>query len=148
MMTDEMFLNYILPLVFLLTGLIFLISAVRNTKKTRIFLAKAHQTTGEVIALETVPSSQPGADQLETYRPVVAFTDDVGRTVRFESRSSSYPAKYSVGENLQVLYLPNQQSEARIYTFSDLWFLTGLFGGLGLVFTLLGGGLLICTLAT
>ncbi len=141
-MSDEFFLNYVLPLLFLLIGIVLLVKAASHGNRTRAFLAGARESTGEVIALEEVPPQQPGADQLETYRPVVVFTAEGGRQVRFESMASSNPPRYSVGDKVPVIYDPERPSEARIHSFHDLWFAPALFGGLGLVFAVLGAALL------
>lgn len=141
-MSDEFFLSYVLPLVFLLVGIVLLTKAVRHAQRTRAFLTSARESTGEVIALEETPPQQPGADQDETYRPVVVFTAENGQRVRFESMASSNPPRYSVGDQVPVLYDPERPSDARIRSFHDLWFMPALLGGLGLAFTVVGAGLL------
>jgi hypothetical protein len=146
-MSDEFFLDHVIPLVFLVTGMVLLIGATRHGKRTRAFLCKACEVTGTVIAMEEVAPQNPGASELETYRPVIVFTSREGHQAQFESMASSYPPKYAVGDKVRVLYDPDQPHQARIHSFHDLWFMPSLFGGLGLVFTALGTGLLIGGLA-
>jgi hypothetical protein len=93
--------------------------------------------------LEEVPPQQPGADERETYAPVIVFITDSGQKVRFTSLASSYPPRYAVGDSVPVLYEANRPDQARIRSFHDLWFMPSLLGGLGLVFTAIGAGLLI-----
>jgi hypothetical protein len=142
-MSDEFFLNYVLPLMFLVTGIALLVNAARHWMQTRSFLAGAHEVAGEVVALKKEPSSQSGADEAETYRPVVVFKTRTGRQERFESMASSNPPTYAVGDTVRVLYHPELPLPPRLHAFSDLWFPSALFAGLGLVFTAVGAGLLI-----
>ena len=142
-MSDEFFLTLVAPIIFLLTGIILLISAVYRRARTLAFLAKSLETTGEVTALEEVPPQQPGATELESYAPVVVFTANDGRKVQFTSLASSYPPTYAIGDRVPVFYAVDQPDQARIRSFHDLWFMPSFFGGLGLVFAAIGAGLLI-----
>lgn len=141
-MSDKFFLAYGLPLVFLLIGIVLLLKAVRHGRQTRAFRAKAHEAIGEVVAIKKVPPQNPGENDVETYRPVLTFLTSSGQQVRFESMVSSYPSKYAVGDAVRVLYDPNRASEARIHAWADLWLMPTLFGGLGMVFFMVGFALL------
>ncbi|MEO1171377.1 MAG: DUF3592 domain-containing protein [Myxococcota bacterium] len=57
-----------------------------------------------------------------------------------EGSVSSKPPAYSVGEQVEVLYLPDDPSDARIDSFLENWFVTTLLGILGTVFTAAGFG--------
>jgi hypothetical protein len=83
-MSDEFFLAVVLPLIFLLTGMVLLVGAARQWTRTRAFLSRAKAAVGEVIALEKIPPQQPGADEYESYAPVVAFKNRYGQIVRTE----------------------------------------------------------------
>src|SRR3990167_9257646 len=100
-MSNEFFLSFVAPLTFPVTGIVLLVSAARHRARTIAFLSKAREATGEVIALEEVPPQQPGADELETYAPVIVFTTGSGQEVRFTSRASSYPPRYAVGDSVR-----------------------------------------------
>ena len=54
-MSDEFFLSFVGPLLFLVTGIVLFISAARHRTLTLAFLAEAREAIGEVIALEEVP---------------------------------------------------------------------------------------------
>ncbi len=142
-MSDEFFLSFVAPLIFLVSGIMLLAGAWRHRARTIAFLSKAREATGKVIALEEAPPQQPGADELETYAPVIVFTTHSGQKTRFTSPASSYPSRYAVGDFVPVLYEANRPDQARIRSFYDLWFVPLLFGGLGVVFTAVGAGLLI-----
>jgi hypothetical protein len=141
--SEAFFLSYVLPLVFLVTGIALLINAVRHWMQTRLFLAGAHEVPGEVVELKREWSHGGDSDETETYRPVVVFKTRTGRQERFESMASSNPPSYAVGEQVRVLYHPQLPLPPRIRAFGDLWFPAVLFAGLGLAFTAVGAGLLI-----
>lgn len=142
-MSDEFFLVFVLPLLFLVTGIALLIGAARHGARTLAFLAKAREAMGDVVALEEVPPQQPGEIESVTYAPVIAFAANNGQKVRFTSMASSYPPKHAIGDSIRVLYEADRPDQARLRSFHDLWFMPSLLGGLGLVFAAVGAGLLI-----
>lgn len=142
-MSDDFFLTLVLPIIFLLSGIALLAGAAYHWARTQAFLAKARDGFGKVVALEKIPPQQPGSDQYESYAPVVAFKTAYGQDVQFTSLSSSYPASYTVGDRVPVLYMTDGSEQPRIRSFHDLWFLPSVLATLGLIFTALGGGFLI-----
>lgn len=140
-MSDEVVLGLILPLIFLLCGIGLLIGATSHLRRTRAFLATAVETTGQVVALEEEPPTEPG--ERCTYRPVVSFEIGSTQRGRFESIAHSNPPEYEVGATVRVLYDPRRPNDARIRSFTSLWLLGIILGGLGLIFTALGAGLLL-----
>lgn len=142
-MSEDFFLTSVLPIMFLLIGLGLLSGAGYHWATTRTFLAKARNTFGEVVALKKIPPQQPGADEYESYAPVVVFKNGYGQEVRFTSLASSYPAAYGVGDRVAVLYTADGSEEPRIRTFHDLWLLPSVLATLGLIFTALGAWFLI-----
>jgi hypothetical protein len=74
--------------------------------------------------------------------PQVEFTTADGQHVQFQSNLSSSPPAYDVGEHVGVVYAPASPGDARIDTPFQLWFLPGLFGGLGGLFAAIGFGIL------
>lgn len=143
-MSEEVILSRIIPLVFLLSGIGLLIGATLNFTRTRAFLARAAEAIGEVVALEEEPPTEPG--ESHTYRPVVSFQIGANQRVRFESMAHSNPPQYKIGASVRVLYNPDRPNEARIRSFTSLWLLPVILGGLGLIFTGLGVGLLLVPL--
>lgn len=138
-MSDEAFLRWILPGIFLLCGLGLLCATALNLARTRAFLRTAAEAAGEVIGHEEEPACEPGDPR--TYRSVVAFT--VGaRSLRFSSQAHSHPPEHAVGDAVRVLYDPARPGDARIRSFTGLWLLPSILGGLGVVFTALGAWLL------
>jgi len=140
-MSDEVFLSRVLPLIFLLIGMGLLIAATLYGARTRTFLSRAAEAIGEVVALEEEPSTEAG--EPHTYRPVVSFPIGPTQRVRFKSMAHSNPPEYKVGASVRVLYDSDRPHEARIRSFTGLWLPLAILGGLGLIFTALGAGLLL-----
>jgi hypothetical protein len=140
-MSEALFPSRVLPLIFLVCGIALLIAAARHALRTRAFLNVALEAVGEVVALEEEPAMEPGEPR--SYRPVVSFSIGPKGRVRFKSMAHSYPPQYEVGASVRVLYHPNRPHDARIRSFIDLWLLSLILGGLGVVFTALGAGLLL-----
>jgi hypothetical protein len=130
-------------IIFLGVGLLMLFGALMFWKKTRGFLARAHQASGTVVELLEVRDNEGSS----MWKPVVAFTDDNGHKTRFTDSVSSRPAAYDVGEAVTVLYLPGEPGEAHIKGFSSLWLGTTVLGGLGLAFTAIGGSIVFASRA-
>ena len=140
-MSDELFLSRLLPLIFLGCGLALLAAAARILRRTGAFLRRAVATTGEVVALETVPPTD--SQELPTYRPTVAFTIGSTQRIRFESMAHSNPAEHAVGARVPVLYDPERPQDARIASFTGLWLLPSILGVLGLTFAGVGAAILL-----
>ena len=101
------------------------------------FLTTAKSARGEVIAM-----SRRSSDDGDTYAPVVRFTDDRGVAQEFVSRTSSNPPSYSRGEQIDILYAPDNPGDAIIDDFFSRWGLSSILGFMGLIFGGVGGGLL------
>lgn len=104
---------------------------------TSSFVASAARSEGVVIDLERSRSSDS-----TTYKPVVRFTAGDGVERTFVTSWSSNPPAYSRGETVQVLYPADQPDEARIEGFFSLWGGVLIAGGFGLVFFLVGAGMI------
>lgn len=54
------------------------------------------------------------------YSPVIEF-DVKGQTYSFEGDNASYPSDYAVGEEVSVLYHPNDPDSAQINKWTERW---------------------------
>lgn len=93
------------------------------------FVSGAERTTGTVIEL-----SSEFSDGDEVFYPIVRFTTAEGRSVEFESSSGSSPPSESVGDQVDVLYDPDDPEDAQISGFFHLWLWPLVAGGLSLMF--------------
>ena len=122
-MSDDVALGWVIPLVFLVSGLALLAVACRHFLRTRTFLARAIETVGEVLELTEEPPTEAG--ERTTFRPVVSFRTSAGTQMQFASMA------------------PESPHEARIRSFTSLWLLAIVLGVLGSVFAALGIALLL-----
>ena len=120
--------------IFVAIGVVLLIIGGLVTWHTVEFKSKAESAEGTVIEMQ--PRHSDGST---TYAPVVEFETAGGELVTYHSSSSSSPPAYDVGESVEVLYDPNDPSEAKINSFFNLWFLPLLLAGMGIVFGGIGG---------
>lgn len=128
----------ILKYFLLLIGVGMLSGAYATYSGTSSFVDRAVETDGTIVELILSRSSDSRA-----YYPVVVFQDASGREVEFQSNASSNPASYSLGTTVPVLYEPSAAEGARINSFFSLWGAAIIIGALGLVFTVVGGGMLV-----
>lgn len=74
-------------------------------------------TTGTVVRLEESDSAESGCC---VYSPVIEFTVD-GQTYSFDGDIASDPPAYEVGEEVSVLYHPDEPETAQINKWSERW---------------------------
>ncbi len=102
---------------------------------TSNFVEKSKSTTGTVLNLLQERDSEGSI----LYKPFVSFQTENGELIEFASKTSSYPASYSIGENVSVLYDPSDPYNAQLNSFSSLWFGILIFFVVGISF--MGAGL-------
>jgi small-conductance mechanosensitive channel len=124
--------------LFSLVGFGMLVAACSMYFETNSFLSKAAITQGAVIKL--LQSTSRGKI---TYRPVVRFNNKNGDTVEFVSAHGSRPPRYTVGQEVEVLYQPTDPHNAEINAFFPLWGGSVIMGIMGGVFFLLGSGIIL-----
>lgn len=78
---------------------------------------QGERTIGQVIEMEESTDGEGGCC---VYSPVVEFTAN-GRPVRFEGGNASSPPAYRVGQEVKVLYNPQDPDDASIDSFYELW---------------------------
>lgn len=128
----------ILKYTFTLIGAAMLFGAFASYSSTSAFIERATETRGIVTELAVSRSSDS-----TSYYPIVAFQDASGRQIEFQSRSGSNPPSFKRGERVSVLYEPSVPENAQINSFFSLWGMSLIAGGLGLVFTLVGAGMVL-----
>lgn len=90
---------------------------------SRNFLAICSRADGTIV--ENVSHSD--SDNNLTYAPRFSFQTPDGTTHTLLSSSSSSPPSYSVGEHVQVLYMPDKPGDAILNSYSELWLGTTVF---------------------
>lgn len=132
----------IVKYVFAIIGAGMLVGAFFLYKSTSEFIKNSEETEGVVVELLESRSSS-SSDNSIMYKPLVAFTDEKGAEIQFASSTSSNPPSYSVNEKVDVIYSPDAPNKAKIKGFFSLWGGATILGGMGLVFALIGFGIII-----
>jgi len=70
---------------------------------------------------------------------VITFTPANGDEIEFTSSTGSNAREYAIGASVPLRYDPDLPFNTAIDTPADLWLATGVLGGLGVVFILVGG---------
>jgi hypothetical protein len=121
------------PLLFPAIGVLLLIIAFVLLVMTQRFVRAALRTQGTVVAL----AERRGRKNGRTYSPVVSYATQTGQ-FQFTDSMGRRPAGYSVGDRVEVLYHWQDHGRARLASPFRLYFVPGLVGLLGLLFTLIG----------
>lgn len=132
---------WLFSVIFLVIGLGMLAGGVAIWYSHAQFAAHASRADGVVTDLSYHSSSKGG-----TYYPLVQFTAADGRVVHITGSTGSNPSSYSRGDHVTVLYDPHSPEHAELDTFTDKWLAPLILGGMGLVFSLIGGGMLFAPL--
>jgi hypothetical protein len=117
--------------------------AVWSESSARRFEAGAVRASGTVIDLARRRSNDDSSRVSDdyTYAPVVEWRDANGARQELVGRVSSNPPAYERGETVAVLYPAGKPGQARIADFTNRYFMPLLLGGLGTIFSLVGGAL-------
>ncbi len=104
------------------------------------FIAESAKAEGKVTEVVRSRSSDS-----TTYKPVVQFNAPNGELIEFMSDTGSNPPSHTVGEKVEVLYLPDNPHDAKINSFFTLWFGPLIVGVMGGIFFLVGLGIVLAT---
>jgi Protein of unknown function (DUF3592) len=115
---------------FVAIGVVVLISGAVLLVRAAQFVRTAEHATGAVVAV----SRETDSDGEVSFYPVVRFTTADGKQIQFKSSSGSSSPSHKAGENVDVLYDPDDPSDAKLSGFFDLWGLPGIFLFIGAVF--------------
>ena len=110
-------------------AVVVLVAGAATLVHTIRFVQGADRAAGTVIELRSEVS-----DGDEVFYPVVRFTTAEGRSVEFVSSSGSSPPSESVGDEVEVLYDPDDPNDAQLSGFFHLWLWPLVLGPLGLIF--------------
>jgi len=92
------------------------------------FQGRALSTKGKVVSLISFRSS---SSRGYVYRPVVRYSLPNGTTSEMESSAASNPPRFQVGDAVEVLYDPNNVTDARLKADMDFPIIQIVFMGMG-----------------
>jgi Protein of unknown function (DUF3592) len=118
--------------VFLVVGPCALVYSVVSIARTKSFIRRSLEVSGEVIRLER---SQYRDRYGYTYAPVFSFTSTDGVMHTVTSDVGSSPAGFAVGDPVVVRYDPANPEDARIHSFFQTWGASFLSAAVGVAFT-------------
>lgn len=119
----------VLPPLFLAIGLGVWAAAAYLYTNTRQLVASGEHARGIVVAL-----SRSGS----TYSPVVAFKTADGAEIEFVGKVGTSSPRFVKGQQLDVLYRPENPKDAHINAFLDLWGGPAFLTIFGAIFSLIG----------
>ena len=132
-------------------GLVLLVGSLVVYNHTASFVRRAARAQGTVTALVRIQSTNysnaSGAPRnipytSYSYQPVVRFRNGA-QQIDFRDSVATSPPAYHVGETVNVLYLESNPYDARIESFTSLWFLPMIFGGIGTIFLAIGARMIV-----
>jgi hypothetical protein len=123
--------NPVFP-IFGAVGALMILIGMFLLMRTRRFVATAITTTGEVVDMDE------SHDEGTSYCPIVRFTADDGSQIVFSDSVYSNPPMYKIGDEVKVLYAPENAQHARIGSPMRLHLATAIVGGIGAIFFLIG----------
>jgi len=122
-------------MIFTIAGIVLIITGFVFIYRNYEFLGAASRTKGVIIDL----SWKRDKEGWEMAYPVFQFIDEkTDQVFVVESTRGSKPPAYSVGQEVFILYDPENPHNARIESFLDMWLGAVLFTLLGSIFLLVG----------
>ena len=124
--------------IFSIIGIGALIGVAVSIVSTNNFISNSLIANGRIVDIVTKTNRDSDGNATRSRYPVIQFQEKNGTTIEFES-SSSTSGGISIGENVEVRYLPENPKKAKISSsFMDVWGLSVFLGIFGVVFTGLG----------
>ena len=121
--------NLCITMIMGLVGGILVLIGFVILMRTRSFMASAQQTKGTVIRMV----SSSGSDGI-SYAPVFQFKSINGATIEVAEKLYSNPPQFKTGQEVDILYDPQDPQHARVNKGFNLYFTPALLGGMGLLF--------------
>ena len=119
---------YWVPRLFIGLGVLLLVAGAVFAVLTARFVASADRAEGTVVDRARSVDDEDGS---VVYFPIVRFTTAEARTVEFKSSASTSD---EIGDRVDVLYDPDDPTDARLAGFFNIWGFSLIFGLIGTVF--------------
>jgi len=124
--------------IFTVIGLVLLVGGGVSFQHTRRFLATAVSVPG-VVTENVWQDLRPSNNAVRgDFYPRIRFRTRDGQEISLITNTGSNPPSFRVNEPVAILYDPQQPYHASIQSFSELWFLPTLLGGMGIIFCSVG----------
>lgn len=130
--------------LFALVGTVFAIAAYISWKSTARIIQTGVETQG--IVIDTHYSRDKRGRTTTAQAPIVQFRTTDGTPITYYSQTYTTPASFTIGDTVKLWYLPNNPKEDVTLEGADSWLLPAVFGGFGVIFSLIGYPSLISSL--
>jgi hypothetical protein len=124
---------------FILIGMALIAIAFYDYAENKSFISRAAKTEGIVIDILSSPGIKMRAPKNRTL--VIRFFDRQCHEILFSESDNS--SGYSIGESVDVLYDPASPKKPKTNRFITFWGGATVVGGMGIVFFLLGVGIIL-----
>lgn len=94
------------------------------------------RSPGKIVEMQKGPTDR-------YYIPVVQFETPDHRTITARCKTGSNPPVHKVADSVTVIYRASSPEDFRLDEPLELWLLTWILGGIGSIFVMVGGGLLV-----
>ena len=131
----------LISLLFLIVGLGAIFFSYISFAGSQKFIKNSISADGTVVDIvQQMEHSETNGQTTTnyTYAPKISFTASDGKQYTFVSSTSSNPSPYHDGQIIKILYDPQNPNNAEINSFFDLWGLSIISLGLGVVFSIIG----------
>jgi hypothetical protein len=110
-------------IIVLVVALPFLFIGIWETVKAQSMIKNFTSTQGTVIGNDYLSTTDPedSAKVSWAYYPIVRFAAQ-GRQFSFTDGVGTYPSEYEVGDEVEVLYNPEDPYDATIKSWKRVWF--------------------------
>jgi hypothetical protein len=125
-----------LGLFFVLGGGLFAVIGLLMGWQSLQYSLAAEEAAGVVVELKETHSRRGGT----SWHPVVRYVVD-GKEFTVTGAGGSGWFRFSVGDTVDVLYLPAHPQEAQLNTFAQRWLMPLVAGTMGSLFACIGGAL-------
>ncbi len=128
----------------LLFGLVLLGIAGWRFQSTMRLLKTGERTKARVLELIPVEGRDGGST---TYQPVFAFVTKANQVRRWAYEASSSPPEWEVGEEVDIVYNPNDPEQARVIGYWGLFVATIILTAIALPLLVIGSGYFVYAVA-
>jgi len=130
----------VFALIFCAGGVVLIVLGCHKYADSRTFVAGAKSAPGKVAGFKTFDA--PGTDMRDDiHYAMVRYKTADGREITFRGPSKDGLVRLKRGDEVSVLYYPNEPEKARVDSFMELWFAAAMLWAVG-------GGAIVIPLLT
>lgn len=122
--------------IFLAVGLVVASAGGYCFWGTQDLLKNGLRSPGKVVEMRKPPTNR-------YFTPVVQFETSDHRVITAVCKTGSNPPTHNVADSVTVIYRAESPEDICLDEPLELWLATCILGGIGLVFVMVGGGMLI-----